>query len=248
MHSVPQVQISSSVRSPPHAALRTQALAAQEVDGGHGADWGASAPSTPQHAARGPAPDLEGIGSVAAEVAALRGRLAQLGADLRGLGPGATDASKPPGHPPEPLEAALGAAAPAAAGAVAELQAKLGLLERRLAEESAARRAAEHRVHELEARLEARSSEHDAIVDSAAKARCARPACLPNKRQRFMRCIAVPPGRPELQAALHCRRGRRRSHMSRGSWKRVGWKTIQLHPCIDSIRLRLWSRARPGRG
>ena len=115
---------------------------------------------------------------MAAEVAALRGRLAQLGADLRGLGPVAAEATnKPPENPQKPLEAAPGAQAPAAPGEVAELQAKLGQLERRLEEEAAARRAAEQRVRELEALLEARHSERDAMVDAAAKA-CYSPACL----------------------------------------------------------------------
>lgn len=122
---------------------------------------------------------------MAAEVAALRGRLAQLGTDLRGLGPGAADTTIPPENPQKPLEA------PAAPGEVAELQAKLGMLERRLGEEAAARTAAEQRVRELEALLEARHNERDAMVDAAAKA-CYDPNCCSTEyslRQRGIVCV-----------------------------------------------------------
>lgn len=175
-------------RSP--ALLPAQASPPREVGGGCFTDQGASPLSVPQHAARGPAPDPTGPGFVAAEVAALRVRLAQLGADLRGLGSGAADAPRHPDTPHKPIEAAPGAHAPAApaGGDVAELQAKLGKLERRLEEEVAARRAAEQRVLELEVQLEARHSEHDAVVDSAAKA-CCNPACLPCER-RCSTCAA----------------------------------------------------------
>ena len=170
-----------AVRHQAHAPVQAQSPARSEADCGRGPHQGASAPGTPQHAARGPAPDPTGPGSVAAEVAALRGRLAQLGTDLRGLGPGA-DATRPPENPRKALEAAPGAHAPAAPGEVAELQARLGELERRLEEEAAARRAAEQRVRELEALLEARRSERDAMVDAAAKA-CYAPACLLYERK-----------------------------------------------------------------